>query len=95
MHGTIDADMEILENHAYHRRLLMYKGEREPASLLVIDDEADRDLTFATQGYGVGNWHLYNGEPDEAITIFEQVVAGSYWAAFGYMAAEADLARSQ
>jgi hypothetical protein len=30
----IHADMRILENHAYHRRLLMYRGEVEPDELL-------------------------------------------------------------
>ena len=50
-------------------------------------------LDLATQGYGVGNWYLYNGEEDEARRIFEHVLSGDYWAAFGYIAAEAELVR--
>ena len=50
-------------------------------------------MSFATQGYGVGNWYLYNGKLDQAKTVFRRVLAGSYWPAFGYIAAEADLAR--
>jgi tetratricopeptide (TPR) repeat protein len=57
------------------------------------DEEGADDLTLATQGYGVGNWYLYNGEGDRAREIFRQVVAGPYWAAFGHIAAEAELAR--
>ncbi|WP_457653246.1 tetratricopeptide repeat protein [Rhodocaloribacter sp.] len=89
----ITEDMKLLENQAYHRRLLMYKGERTPESLLHVADEADADLTFATQGYGVGNWYLYNGDPERAKAIFERVIETNYWPAFGYVAAEADLAR--
>jgi tetratricopeptide (TPR) repeat protein len=85
----IGADMRILENHAYHRRLLMYKGELEPDALLAIDTEDA--IQLATYGYGVGNWYLYNGEPDRAEAIFRRMLGSSSWAAFGYIAAEAEL----
>jgi hypothetical protein len=32
---------------------------------------------------------------EKAKEIFEKVIKGKYWAAFGYIAAEAELARSQ
>lgn len=83
-------EMEILENHAYHRRLLMYRGEVAPEELLRA--EGADELELATQGYAVGNWYLYNGRPAEARRIFERVVGGRYWAAFGFIAAEAELA---
>lgn len=86
----IRPQMEILENQAYHQRLLMYKGLKSPDSLLAEDAD---DLTLATLGYGVGNWYLVNGQTEKARAIFEKIVAGTYWAAFGYIAAEAELAR--
>ncbi len=87
----ITPKMEILENGSYHRRLLMYKGLEKPETLL---DPAGADaLTVATQGYGVGNWYLVNGDRARARQIFERVVAGPQWSAFGYIAAEADLMR--
>ncbi len=87
----IHPEMNIIENHAYHRRLLMYKGKLQPENLL---DARDADpLNWATQGYGVGNWLLCNGERDKAREIFEGVVAGGYWPAFGFIAAEVELAR--
>ena len=47
----ITPKMDILENAAYHRRLLMYKGLEKPEALL---DTASPDPTqIATQGYGV------------------------------------------
>ena len=89
----ITPKMEILENASYHRRLLMYKGLEKPESLL---DAANADaLTIATQGYGVGNWYYVNGDHAKAREIFEKVVAGPQWSAFGYIAAEADLQRQR
>lgn len=93
--AEVHADMELLENYAYHRRLLMYKGEMSPDSLLQVDNEEDAALTLATQGYGVGNWHQVNGDTEKAKEIFQQVLGGTYWAAFGYLAAEADLKRME
>jgi len=89
----IQENMKILENFSYHKRLLMYKGLVAPDSLL--DTKNATDLDIATQGYGVGNWYLYNGQTERAKEIFERVIKGKYWAAFGYIAAEADLKRRQ
>lgn len=87
----ITPKMDILENGSYHRRLLMYKGLVTPDSLL---DPGKADaVTIATQGYGVGHWYLVTGNRARAREIFEQVVAGTSWSAFGYIAAEADLQR--
>jgi tetratricopeptide (TPR) repeat protein len=87
----ITPKMEILENGSYHRRLLMYKGLATPESLL--DPTKADALTIATQGYGVGNWYLVTGNRTRAREIFEQVVGGTSWSAFGYIAAEADVQR--
>ncbi len=88
----ITPDMRILENDAYHRRLLMYKGLVPAEELLGVD--TDDAVQLATYGYGVANWHLYNGDPARARTLFERITAGSNWAAFGFIAAEAELARA-
>jgi tetratricopeptide (TPR) repeat protein len=87
----IRKEMKILENHAYHNRLLMYKGELSPEELLSPSD-AD-EVSIATQGYGVGNWYLFNGQSEKAIAVFRNVVAGKHWAAFGSIAAEVELTR--
>jgi tetratricopeptide (TPR) repeat protein len=83
--------MDILENDSYHKRLLMYKGLVQPDALL--DTREATDLDLATQGYGVGNWYYYNGDVAKAKSIFARVVSGKAWAAFGFIAAEADLNR--
>jgi tetratricopeptide (TPR) repeat protein len=89
--ARITPKMDILENGSYHRRLLMYKGVEKPEALL--DPANADDLTIATQGYGVGNWYYVTGDRARARQIFEKVVAGRQWSAFGYIAAEADLQR--
>ncbi len=94
--GMIKEDMDIRENEGYFERLLMYKGMVEPQQLLRLDEDiplADRDLTMATEGYGVGNFYISNGKQAEGIKVMEDIVEGRHWAAFGYIAAEADLAR--
>lgn len=82
--------MDVLENGAYHRRLLMYKGEIAPEVLL--DTVTADDTTIATQGYGVANYYQVTGRPERARALYERIVAGAGWNAFGYIAAEADLA---
>lgn len=87
----ITEKMDIIENDSYWKRLLMYKGLRKPEDLLNTNN-AD-DLSLATQGYGVGNWYLYNGDKAKAREVFTKVTAGKQKAAFGYIAAEIDLKR--
>jgi tetratricopeptide (TPR) repeat protein len=89
--ARITPQMDILENGAYHRRLLMYKGLEQPDALLgATGGDA---TTIATQGYGVGHFYLVNGDRDRARRVFTQVTSGPGWNAFGYIAAEAELAR--
>ena len=87
----ITPKMDILENTAYHRRLLMYKGAEKPESLL--DVKTSDPTQIATQGYGVANYHLVNGDRAKAREVLEKILAGTGWNAFGFIAAEADLQR--
>jgi tetratricopeptide (TPR) repeat protein len=87
----ITRDLNVIENTAYHRRLLMYKGELPPDSLLAKG--STDELQYVTQGYGVANWYLANGDKVRARQIMDQMLAARYWAAFGYIAAEVDVAR--
>ena len=90
----ITATMGIIENAAYHRLLLMYKGELPVDSLYGLGPDGQPSLENVTAAYGVGNWQLYNEHAAEAERVFRTVVtARSQWAAFGYIAAEAELAK--
>lgn len=88
----IVADLDIIENQSYHRLLMMYKGVTQVEALADSIRTTD-GLTSATVAYGIGNWHLYEGRPERATEIFRRIVDGPEWPAFGYLAAEAELAR--
>lgn len=90
--SLIIPEMEIIENDSYMKRLMMYKGELEMSELFETDND-DVALNLATQGYGVANWYLYNGDTARAKDILKEVLSGSSWSAFGYIAAEADMSR--
>lgn len=87
----IRRDLDVIENGAYHRLLLMYKGEIPIDSLAPA--VAGAALDDVTTAYGVGNWYLYNGQPTRAREIFQRIVSAGNWPAFGAIAAEAELAR--
>lgn len=85
-------DMNVIENQSYHNLMLLYKGELPVDS--VLSPSADvSNSSLSAVAYGVGNWHLYNGRQADAEAIFRRIVGGGQWAAFGYIAAEAELAR--
>lgn len=88
---SIRADMDILENQAYHDLLLLYKGERSPDDLLGPQD-GEGSLQATTAAYGVAMYHHLRGESELATSLRRRIVAEiDQWAAFGYIAAEADL----
>lgn len=85
-------DFDIIENGSYYTLLKLYKAGVTPE---VTDSvlrrlENPSDLSLA---YGLANWFLYNGDTTRAIRAFERILASKQWASFGYVAAEADLAR--
>jgi hypothetical protein len=61
-------------------------------AVLPVSATGEMSVTDATAAYGIGNWHLYNGRREEAERIFRRILAGGQWGAFGYIAAEKDLA---
>lgn len=86
----ITADMDIIENQAYHKLLLFYKGEMTEEQLTGGSLE---DSSNAAVMYGLGNWYYYNGDPGKAEVIYKMILARNAWAGFGYIAAEADLSK--
>ena len=90
--GPIQPGMDVIENGGYHRLLLMYKGLLGADEVLAATGDAD-PVQDATVGYGVANWHLYNGRRAEGEAMLRRVLASGQWPAFGYIAAEADLRR--
>lgn len=85
----ITANLDVIENGEYHRLLLMYKGERTPEALLAA---AGDDSGGSAVRYGVSAWHLVNGRPREAESLWAAILEGPDWPSFGYLAAEAEVA---
>jgi hypothetical protein len=86
----IHPGMRALDGGAYVNLTLMFKGERAPESILPPDASP---LDVATLGYGVGAHHWLNGRRADGVALWRRVVNTSYWAAFGFIAAEAELHR--
>ncbi len=90
---AITPGMDVIESGGYLDLLLLHKGERSVEDLLGPEGAA-ATLESTTTGYGVGAWLLIGGDTTRAVDVFRRVVGGrDQWAAFGYLAAEAELAR--
>jgi tetratricopeptide (TPR) repeat protein len=85
----ITPDMKVVEDKMYFGRLLFYKGLKKEEEIFHAGLD---DREKATVGYGVGNWYLYNGNQARAKETFEKVLTSKEWAAFGFIAAEKELA---
>ena len=93
MLADIHEDMEIIEGEGYLDLLLLFKGERTIDDLLDPDD-GEVTLQSTTTAYGLGMRHLFEGRETEAYETFERIRSGlNQWSAFGFVAAEAELAR--
>lgn len=91
--AAVPAELELLESHAYHRLLLMFRGENDPETLLA-EASADRSsLDYPTVSYGAGVHYLLAGEVERGLEIFRRLAESDAWAAFGAIAAEAELER--
>ena len=92
--GPISEDMEIIESTGYLNLLMLFKGERTVEDLVGPSGDA-ATLQSTTTAYGLGVWHMLNGRMADAHQVWERILTGrNQWSAFGYMAAEGELARS-
>lgn len=86
---TISPDMELFENTSYHELLMVFKGIFTPEELL---SQVNSELDNSTLSYGLGFWHDINGRNERAQQIWQQVYDSNNWAAFGFIASEAEMA---
>ncbi|WP_240596689.1 tetratricopeptide repeat protein [Rhodohalobacter barkolensis] len=87
---NVTADMDLIENDVYLNLIMVFKGLFDPERMMEVSDDS---LQNATLWYGIGNWHYMNGREERAIDIWNQILSTDEWAAFGYIAAEAEMAR--
>jgi tetratricopeptide (TPR) repeat protein len=89
--ATIRPGMNVVDNVAYYRTLLLYKGELSEEEVLASVGRAGTRLE--TMGYGIANWHLVRGDTVRALALLEEIVTDPWWPGFGYIAAEVELKR--
>lgn len=85
--------MDILENHAYHRLLLVFKDQLSEQQAIADARASPSAVDLPTTFYGVANRRLTRLDPDGARTLMDEVIATDQWPAFGYIASEVDLRR--
>jgi tetratricopeptide (TPR) repeat protein len=90
--AAIADNLDIIENDDYYKLIKLYQGKLKPEELMRSAENAT-SLSNASLGYGVGNWYFYSGERRKALELFRHIVSGNQWASFGYIAAEAELAK--
>lgn len=91
--ASIPEGLPVKENEAYYRALLFYKGARSEAQ--VLPDEAFKENTGVTVGYGLANFYLAEGKTAKACGLLRRLVEDeAHWNAFGFIGAEADLTRA-
>jgi tetratricopeptide (TPR) repeat protein len=88
--AVIEPDLDVIENADYHRACLFYKGLLPEAELL---QPGESPAASDAVRYAVANWYFYNGDRAAAETRLRDILATGAWNSFGYIAAEADLAR--
>ncbi|HLY20469.1 MAG TPA: tetratricopeptide repeat protein [Bryobacteraceae bacterium] len=97
---AIPPDMTNKEPHTrfYLNLVRFFQGRMTEAEALPPEPpegntDNELELAFDTVAYGIGNWHLYNGDTARAREYFRRVLKGHVWVTWGFVGAETDLAR--
>jgi tetratricopeptide (TPR) repeat protein len=85
----ITPEVELIENDVYLSLILVFNGIFDAERLMETAEDA---IDNATLGYGLGNWHYMNGREERAFEIWQAIYDAGRWPAFGFIAAEAELA---
>ncbi len=87
---SIPAQLDLVENTAYHDLLLLFKDEIDAESLTKKATSRDGSIN-PTLAYGIASKFQHQGTLDKANELFLRIVESTQWDAFGYIAAEAEL----
>lgn len=71
----------------------MSESEALPPEPPPGNTDQEVELPFDTVAYGIGNWHLYNGEIAKAREYFQRVLKGHVWITWGFVGSETELLR--
>ncbi|HLW76075.1 MAG TPA: tetratricopeptide repeat protein, partial [Bryobacteraceae bacterium] len=100
---ALEAVPPEMKNEAAHTRFYLnlvrvFQGRMSEADALPPpppegNKDPEKELVFDTVAYGIGNWHLYNGDAAKAREYFQKIVKGHVWITWGFVGAEQDLLR--
>lgn len=91
---SLPKDLDVIENEDYLKLIKLNRDEERPENLLSTIRGDANTLGSASLGYGIGNYFLYNGDREKAMTIFRKIVEGNQWSSFGYIASEFEIKRA-
>jgi len=96
----VPPDMQSNEGHTvlYYNLVRFFQGLKPedqvvPRGPPFQGPDTEAELQFDTVGYGVGNWHLYNGDTAKAREYFTKIAQGKVWVTWGFVGAQTELAR--
>jgi tetratricopeptide (TPR) repeat protein len=89
--AELSGELHVLEYLAYRDLVLFFQDALDESALLA-PGRASGGMDFATRAYGAAQRHLLEGRHAEAQALFEEIVAGGMWPAFGYIGSEVELA---
>ncbi|MFC1726460.1 tetratricopeptide repeat protein [candidate division KSB1 bacterium] len=84
----IKTGLKVKDNVTYYNSMFFHQGKMTEESLL---NTASNSLDSLTVSYSIGIKRLAEGGTAGAQKIFEKIVEGFYWPAFGFIAAETHL----
>lgn len=90
--ASLPKDTKVGESTGYKELLQLYAGEKTAEQVLL---GATDGINHPTVGYGVADFWLVSGQKEKALELMREVVRGPQWGAFGFAAAEAELARNR
>jgi tetratricopeptide (TPR) repeat protein len=97
---AVPADMTNKEPHTrfYLNLVRFFQGRMSESDALPPEPAAGNadqevELPFDTVAYGIGNWHLYNGDTAKAHEYFRRVLKGHVWITWGFVGSERELLR--
>lgn len=92
--APIQSDWKLVESGSYQALLLVFRGERRADAILEAARNDPEPVPFPTVAFGLSEWFSFNRDEARADALRREIVKGSMWPAFGFIAAEAELAKS-
>ena len=91
--AAIPPDLDTNREHPYFKRVMVYKGELPPADVIDSGKPASEWNGFdITAGYGIANWHTFNGDAATGEAIHRKILETPFWNAWAYVVTDREYA---